>query len=332
MLGEHDEMLREDNVEEELKGNEEEAWVAGAIEAMISAMKRGSVNEKLARAGSLINLSRGNSDNNSLIFEAEGVPAIVDAMCAHRNNLVIQKLACQALNSKFANIFLIAKADGVSAIIAAMRALYAHPDSCAIQELACKALKDLTANEEIVGLILGAGGIPAIVAAMRTHLDRLEVQKKGCLVILSLIEMEYEFYGEIISRILEQGAIPVLVAAMRAHHNCPAMQSLACNIFSKLNQENQMNEDGKVQIRETGGIAAIVAAIRAHPDDREMHDIGWMALMSLHRRASYDDETFQPWEWLEPWDQSGGNQLAIVLGLETRARLTGYRRKPKLYG
>ena len=363
-------------LQEELKPDEEEAWVPGAIDAVISAMKRGSlsVNEKLARGGceifrllstnnnvatkigeegaiaiivaamrahldslsvqehacaALINLSRGNRENDSLIFKAEGIPAIVAAMRAHPNSLVIQELACQALNCGFANIFHIARARGVSAIVAAMRA---HPNSCVIQEQACKALRDLTDNEEIVGMILGAGGIPAVVAAMRTHLDRLEIQKKGCLVILSLIANEYEF-GGIVSEILEEGAIPVLIAAMRAHRDCLEMQTLAFNVFRMLNMED-IHGNCKEELRKAGGIAAIVAAIRGHPDSRELQGIGWMMLVSL--QTSHEDETqHHPWESLESWnsdDQSDAcSQLVNALCLERCEKLRGYRRKPRLY-
>ena len=111
-----------------------------------------------------------------------GVAAVVNAMKAHPNEVIVQEKACEALKC-------LAQTDGLrevsfvasGAVAAIVGAMQAHVSDPSVQEEACGAISEIIkcGGSDRATIVASVSGITAIVNAIAAHPNALGVQKNA---------------------------------------------------------------------------------------------------------------------------------------------------------
>ena len=127
--------------------------------------------------------------NNILRIALSAVPAVVNSMKAHPNEVIVQEKACYALAG-------LAPSDGQrevsfvasGAVAAIVGAMQAHVSDAGVQEGACGALSKIIkyGGDDRATIVASVSGLTAIVNALAAHPDVAAVQKNGCAALLEL--------------------------------------------------------------------------------------------------------------------------------------------------
>jgi ankyrin repeat protein len=117
------------------------------------------------------------------------VAAVVNAMKAHPNEMIVQEKACLALRS-------LAKADGhrevsmvaSGAVAAIVGAMQAHVGDPGVQEEACSAVAAIvnSGGADRATVVASVSGVTAIINSIAAHPTALGVQRGGCLALAAL--------------------------------------------------------------------------------------------------------------------------------------------------
>jgi len=126
---------------------------------------------------------RGSKDKEYLLrISLSAVAAVVNAMKAHPNEVIVQEKACEALKCMAATdgmreISFVASG-AVAAIVGAMQA---HVSDPSVQEEACGAIFAIikAGGSDRATIVASVSGITAIVNAVAAHPDTLGVQKNA---------------------------------------------------------------------------------------------------------------------------------------------------------
>lgn len=132
------------------------------------------------------------SDNdNCMRIALTAVPAVVNAMKAHPNEVIVQEKACHALKA-------MAAADGKrevsfvasGAVAAIVGAMQAHVSDPGVQEEACGAIGRILhyGGADRATVVASVSGLTAIVNALAAHRDVRGVQRDGCRALQELTE------------------------------------------------------------------------------------------------------------------------------------------------
>ena len=140
------------------------------------------------------------------------VPAIVNAMKAHPNEVVVQEKACSALSG-------LACCDGQreisfvasGAVAAIVGAMQAHVSDPGVQEEACCAIARIihAGGDDRATIVASVSGLTAIVNALAAHPAVMGVQKYGCQALQELTEYPTANLPEVPRSQVE----PLLIAA-----------------------------------------------------------------------------------------------------------------------
>lgn len=159
----------------------------------------------------------GNAENNTnqiLRIAMSAVPAVVNAMKAHPNEVIVQEKACAALQG-------LAVCDGrrevsfvaSGAVAAIVGAMQAHVSDPAVQEQGCGALAQIMkyGGDERATIVASVSGVTAIVNAMAAHPMIMAVQLSACTALKELTEFPHANLPELPRSHLE----PLLESARR---------------------------------------------------------------------------------------------------------------------
>ena len=131
------------------------------------------------------------TDEDILRISLSAVAAVVNAMKAHPNEMIVQEKACKALKH-------LAKADGQrevsmvasGAVAAIVGAMQAHVGDPGVQEEACGAVASIVAQggADRATVVASVSGVTAIINAIAAHPSVAGVQKYGCDALRALTE------------------------------------------------------------------------------------------------------------------------------------------------
>jgi hypothetical protein len=126
-----------------------------------------------------------------LRISLSAVAAVVNAMKAHPNEVIIQEKACHALK-------VMAPADGKrevsfvasGAVAAVVGAMQAHVSDSGVQEEACGAVGKIIhyGGDDRATIVASVSGLTAIVNALAAHPDSAGVQRQACKALRELTE------------------------------------------------------------------------------------------------------------------------------------------------
>jgi Leucine-rich repeat (LRR) protein len=118
----------------------------------------------------LSNIADAGEESQNLIADLEGVPLVIAAMEAHKNNFQVQLWACVTLqNIAYQNAYTktaIANAFGVERILSAMDTAVRHKKEARVQLAACQVLLTLSSEKALRSRILEADGLRRVRLAM----------------------------------------------------------------------------------------------------------------------------------------------------------------------
>ena len=127
--------------------------------------------------------------DHCLRIALSAVPAVVNAMKAHPNEVIVQEKACHTLRY-------MASADGQrevsfvasGAVAAIVGAMQAHVSDPKVQEEACGALSQILhyGGPDRATVIASVSGLTAMINAMAAHSHVAAVQREGCRALLEL--------------------------------------------------------------------------------------------------------------------------------------------------
>ncbi len=134
------------------------------------------------------------------VIECGGVGVIVDAVKGNPHNHTLVIHACRALctvadcsesesDAQRHRHATIERADGVSAILKAMRA---HAGDTDLLEAACTPLGHLAQQEDGMGSILRKGGVEDVLSAMGAFRRNPVILEQGCRVLSKLDRMQLD--------------------------------------------------------------------------------------------------------------------------------------------
>ena len=163
-------------------GNKETVVAAGAIAAIVAAMKAHKPSASLQERScwALRNLALGDSKRQDAVLEAGGLVTAITAMRTHLDIAEVQAEGCALLGNlssgaagRDAFIGTLLAMGAATTAIAAMRA---HPNSLAVLAQGIGTLGNLAAGDvSSQKAVASAGGAEAIIAAMRAHADSKQV-------------------------------------------------------------------------------------------------------------------------------------------------------------
>ena len=117
------------------------------------------------------------------------VPAVVNAMKAHPNEVIVQEKACHTLRA-------MASADGQrevsfvasGAVAAIVGAMQAHVSDAQVQEEACGALSQILqyGGPDRATVVASVSGLTAMMNAIMAHPSSQSVQREGCRALMEL--------------------------------------------------------------------------------------------------------------------------------------------------
>jgi hypothetical protein len=130
-----------------------------------------------------------NAMDHCLRIALSAVPAVVNAMKAHPNEVIVQEKACHTLRA-------MASADGQrevsfvasGAVAAIVGAMQAHVSDPTVQEEACGALSQILyyGGPDRATVVASVSGLTAMINAMAAHPKVGTVQREGCRALLEL--------------------------------------------------------------------------------------------------------------------------------------------------
>jgi hypothetical protein len=135
----------------------------------------------------------GDTENEDgvLRISLSAVAAVVNAMKAHPNEVIVQEKACHALK-------LMASSDGKrevsfvasGAVAAIVGAMQAHVSDAGVQEEACGAVGKIIhyGGDDRATIVASVSGLTAIVNAIAAHPDAVGVQREGLTALRELTE------------------------------------------------------------------------------------------------------------------------------------------------
>ncbi len=151
-----------------------------------------------------------------------------------------------------------AGADGVAAVLAAMRA---HPGDARVQSATCYALSELVARDEINRRTAGAaGGVAAVVAAMARHPADSFVAQRACGALGNLTRRHRQNAADAV----HAGAATIALGAMRDFSTDVDVQTAGCHAMCHI--LDAAGTLGGVHADSAAADAA-VAAMRAFASD-----------------------------------------------------------------
>jgi ankyrin repeat protein len=140
------------------------------------------------------------------------VPAVVNSMKAHPNQVIVQEKACYALKG-------MAWSDGrrevsfvaSGAVASIVGAMQAHVSDAGVQEGACGAIAEIIrfGGDDRATIVASVSGLTAIVNALAAHPDVVGVQRAGCDALRELTE----FTNANLPELPKSQADPLLMAA-----------------------------------------------------------------------------------------------------------------------
>jgi hypothetical protein len=134
-------------------------------------------------------LSKQSSTNDCLRIALTAVPAVVNAMKAHPNEVIVQEKACNALQAMAAvdgqrEVSFVASG-AVAAIVGAMQA---HVSDPGVQEKACGALGRILhfGGSDRATVVASVSGVTALINALAAHPTVRGVQRDACRALCEL--------------------------------------------------------------------------------------------------------------------------------------------------
>jgi ankyrin repeat protein len=131
------------------------------------------------------------NDDGVLRIALSAVAAVVNAMKAHPNEVIVQEKACHALKLR-------ASSDGKrevsfvasGAVAAIVGAMQAHVSDAGVQEEACGAVGKIIhyGGDDRATIVASVSGLTAIVNAIAAHPDAVGVQREGVTALRELTE------------------------------------------------------------------------------------------------------------------------------------------------
>lgn len=154
------------------------------------------------------------------------VPAVVNAMKAHPNEVIVQEKASQALGA-------MASADNhrevsfvaTGAVAAIVGAMQAHVSDYTVQQESCGALAEILefGGSDRATVVASVSGLTALVNAMAAHPKVADVQTAGCRALVALTQYDNANLPDLPRSQTE----PLLLAAQSNFSQCaPAVQVL----------------------------------------------------------------------------------------------------------
>lgn len=138
-------------------------------------------------------LERCRSDDDILAVALSAVPAVVNAMKAHPNEVIVQEKACLALKGMACcdgrrEVSFVASG-AVAAIVGAMQA---HVSDPGVQEEACAAITKILqyGGDDRATIVASVSGLTALVNAIAAHPTVRGVQQHGCMALKVLTDYE----------------------------------------------------------------------------------------------------------------------------------------------
>jgi len=179
----NDSVIRDEHYDAIMLVQQEGVEIAEVITSMWAHEEDAGVQMLSCVAISRIVRDRGSKDKEYLLrISLSAVAAVVNAMKAHPNEVIVQEKACEALKCMAATdgmreISFVASG-AVAAIVGAMQA---HVSDPSVQEEACGAIFAIikAGGSDRATIVASVSGITAIVNAVAAHPDTLGVQKNA---------------------------------------------------------------------------------------------------------------------------------------------------------
>uniref|UniRef100_A0A7S2YBL7 Uncharacterized protein n=1 Tax=Entomoneis paludosa TaxID=265537 RepID=A0A7S2YBL7_9STRA len=179
----NDSVIRDEHHDAIMLVQQEDVDIAEVITSMWAHEEDAGVQMLACVAISRIVRERGSTSKHYLLRIAlSAVAAVVNAMKAHPNEVIVQEKACEALKCMAATdgmreISFVASG-AVAAIVGAMQA---HVSDPSVQEEACGAITEIikAGGSDRATIVASVSGITAIVNAVAAHPDIVGVQKNA---------------------------------------------------------------------------------------------------------------------------------------------------------
>ena len=151
-----------------------------------------AISRLLSQAAAAANHSSNDNSHGVLPIALTAVPAVVNSMKAHPNEVIVQEKACQALHG-------LAPADGrceisfvaSGAVAAIVGAMQAHVSDPGVQEQACCALQSIlqqpATGADRATVVASVSGMTALVNALAAHPQSEMVQIMACRALQTLM-------------------------------------------------------------------------------------------------------------------------------------------------
>lgn len=154
----------------------------------------------------MVSLAEGKPEK-ILRIALSAVPAVVNAMKAHPNEVIVQEKACNALRG-------LADSDGKrevsfvasGAVAAIVGAMQAHVSDPGVQEEACGAITKVlrVGGDDRATIVASVSGLTAIVNAIAAHPHVVGVQQYGCAALREMTEHPHANLPEVPRSQVEQ--------------------------------------------------------------------------------------------------------------------------------
>ena len=182
-----DSVIRDEHHDAVMMVQREDVDIAEVITSMWAHEEDAGVQMLSCVAVTRIVDERAKNNNEYLLRIAlSAVAAVVNAMKAHPNEVIVQEKACQALKSmahtdEQQEISFVASG-AVAAVVGAMQA---HVSDPSVQEEACGAITEIirAGGCDRATIVASVSGFTAIVNALAAHPDNVGVQKNACLAL-----------------------------------------------------------------------------------------------------------------------------------------------------
>jgi hypothetical protein len=269
-----------------------EASAAGAVEAVVAALRECPADMMLQYAGCLLLADvLKTADIRRRALDSGAGEVILVAMRTHAAEQQVQAAGCSALGYLFlvrhpgdtqASEHAQLAAEATNAVVAAMMA---HASDGDVQGKACIALSTCASLSRACQTAAAAvGGIEASVAALRAHTADAMIQTVACNA-LALICSDMPGHQ---AKAIAAGGIEAVIQALRGHPTDAQLQQYGCDALASVVH----NSRGSVQrANAAGALDAVVASVAtgtaaASPDLLDSVYIALLQLVSGHEAAA----------------------------------------------
>eukprot|EP00960_Hanusia_phi_P050401 760219-Hanusia_phi.AAC.1 len=253
------------------------------IDAVIAGMQKNASSARVQERGCwcLRALALGDRSSCDRVVERGAVESIISAMCLHLESASVQEGACKVLTALACGsregIQRMMAASAVDVVIDGMKA---HLHSSRLQVSGFKLLVDLNCGSKIV-----FNSVAAVIAGMEANGDAVEVQIEGFKSFNAIFDSwkvdRRDMAGAVRTRTeWMRRSLEVVVHGMQKHTNSLVVQTLGCQVLSRLCRSEVMSDRADIAL---SCIQVVIVAVQTHPNSEGACHSGSNVLAMLSR-------------------------------------------------